>query len=728
MALKKLIKQQCFVVFIAWIFSPAMAMSATFASFSQPISGDLDNLSLSGWACEVGNSSPLSISLYAGNTRSNAALIATAIADKTSGDGVEARCLSGGSHRFTLEIPQQAVFDNSGAQVFVETTVNNQTRTLNSSATQFLPEHPDTALIGYLDAVADVNGRQFAIGWACQTSVAEPIDVALSTVDSNGNKVILTEYFKTEVIGESAINALCSTPSGKHRFRLPIPENAHIDFANNPLFVEAVAAFGEQSRTVAKYRAVNVPSEPAREVDAARKPNIVVFFTDDQGYADVGVHDVLADVHTPNIDALAESGALFKQGYITAPQCSPSRAAMITGIHQSEFRMDENQHIPMTLEVETLANRLKEQDYATGLFGKWHLEITNSSQEWGAENYPDVEPFVSSVVPEEERLQYFPHERGFDDVLAGYTGSYVRTMDLSGQTIPVETYRDSKFRVDLVSDMSLSFIDKHWNSPFYMHVAHYAPHVPLESPQKYLDLIPEDMPVRRRYALAMMAAVDDGIGRVVAKLEQYNLLENTIILFISDNGAPLGDDMTDAPISARETWNGSRNDPFTGEKGMLTEGAVRVPYIMHWPKRIQSNMLIDEPVSALDAAYTAVKAAGLGEEELAELGGMDLLPLIDGEEHTFMERPLFWRFFFQRAVRLGDWKYMQAGVRREYLFDMTAVEPESVNYINDFPEIAEDLRQRYWNWAQQQPRPEPLVEIPIPFSRRVDRYLPLPPP
>ena len=448
-----------------------------------------------------------------------------------------------------------------------------------------------------------------------------------------------------------------------------------------------------------------------------------MFFTDDQGFADLGVHDVLDDIETPNIDQLANNGALFTQGYVTAPQCSPSRAAMITGIHQSRFRMDENRHIPMTLEVETLAQKFKREGYTTAMLGKWHLEVMNNSGEWFENNYPEIVPRRAAEVPQEVRNQYYPHERGFDYVFAGYTRSFLRNMNERGRLIELERHVNEDFRVDLVCDAATTFIDKNWLKPFYMHVAHYAPHVPMEATQKYLERFDKDMPQRRRYALAMMAAIDDGVGQVVKKLKDYNLLDNTIILFISDNGAPLGDDMTDALLSnSREAWNGSRNDPFTGEKGMLTEGALRVPFIMHWPDKIPPNTVINPPVSSLDAGYTTVKAAGV--TDLGELDGLDLMPLIAGDTTGFDTRAQYWRFYFQRAIRLGNWKYMQAGIEREYLFDMTKAEPESVNYINDYPEIAADLRNRYWQWAAQMPRPEPLVEIPAPFAERVDLFLP----
>jgi arylsulfatase A-like enzyme len=308
-------------------------------------------------------------------------------------------------------------------------------------------------------------------------------------------------------------------------------------------------------------------------------------------------------------------------------------------------------------------------------------------------------------------------------MIAGYSGTYLRNVDTRGKIVPVAVHRSKQFRVDLVSDASTTFIDKHWEHPFFLYVSYYAPHVPLEATQKYLAQLPKNMPLRRRYALAMLASIDHGVGRVVDKLNSYSLLENTLILFISDNGAPLGDDMTDSPITnTREAWNGSRNDPFVGEKGMLSEGALRVPYIAHWPKRIPPGLEIDVPVSTLDAAYTVTKASG--ESDLKNFEGLDLIALIDGLDEPFINRPLYWRFSHQRAIRQGDWKYMQVGTQREYLFDMTQPEPEQNNLINSYPDIASELKAKYWNWSNQMQRPELLLDIPEPFKKRVDLFLP----
>jgi arylsulfatase A-like enzyme len=467
-----------------------------------------------------------------------------------------------------------------------------------------------------------------------------------------------------------------------------------------------------------------VPEVPLKPVpELAPKPNVIVIFTDDQGYADLGVQMQVDDVKTPSIDKLAANGVRFTHGYVTSPQCTPSRAAMITGQYQQRFGVDENKFTPIPKGVETLGDRFQKLGYKTGMVGKWHLDVGGSSREWATENYPDLVPFNFNNIPLEERQKYFPDARGYDDTYFGFNIKYWRNFTMAGDTIEGSFVNNWDDRLAVVSQAATTFIDRNWQNPFYLHVAHYGPHVPLGATQEYLDRFPGDMPERRRYALAMISAIDDGVGSIVNTLEKYQLLDNTIIFFISDNGAPLGDDMTDAPIDdRREAWDGSLNTPFIGEKGMLTEGGIRIPYIMQWPGKLNAGSVIDKPVSALDAAYTVLKLAG--ETSLSELDGVDLMPALEGDDDYLNTRPLFWRFYKQRAVRQGRWKYLQAGIAREYLFDLESDTHESVNLIGEYPEIAESLRQTYLQWTSEMQREDELVEIEKPFQNRYDRYLP----
>ena len=718
-------RTKCFplVLFLASIAIANQAVSQELKGFVQTPRGDTNNFSVAGWACQAGNDEPVTVTLYAGEEFSPSNRIQSVQADRDSEQAVRDACNSDGYHRFKFDVSPETLFRHAGKPIVVEASIGSNKKILPSRNNAVYPALPDTLVKGVVDGIGQANSKYFLMGWACQPEIELPVTLTVFTQTSSGEVKFLESNYQTSTTSESSVSSACQTTRTKHRFRIPIDESFVQQYAGRPLHVIAQDVFGENQQFLFNSGKVNIPTKIANQI-SQRTPNVLVFFTDDQGFADLGIQNILDDIKTPNIDRLAQQGVRFTNGYITAPQCSPSRAGLLAGRYQQRFRLDENSHIPMSIEQRTIAERFRQHGYKTGAFGKWHLEIMNTSKEWGQQNYPEIQPFRADQVPLDVQLSYFPHERGFDDMFVGYTGSYWRNVDLLGRKTEVERYSDNAFRVDLTTEATMSFIDKNWQRPFFAYVAHYAPHVPLEAPQEYLDRFPEDMPNRRRYALAMMSALDDGIGKITNQLSNYNILDNTIIMFISDNGAPLGDDMTDAPIPNRqEAWNGSMNAPFTGEKGMLTEGALRVPYLLHWPDGIDASQVVDTPVSSLDAVYTALKAAQI--EELDELDGQDLLPLLNNNDSSeFDTRPLFWRFFFQRAVRQGDWKYMQVGIEREYLFDMTKSEPESVNLIDSNQAKAQELRDLYWQWSAEMPREEPLVEAPLPFLERVDRYLP----
>jgi arylsulfatase A-like enzyme len=442
------------------------------------------------------------------------------------------------------------------------------------------------------------------------------------------------------------------------------------------------------------------------------KPNIIVIFTDDQGFADLGVQNQLNDIKTPYIDQMASKGAQFTHAYVTAPQCTPSRAGIISGQYQQRFGLDDNRYTPMPLDVRTLGQRFQELGYTTGMAGKWHLEIDQNSREFVRDNYPELDErnFTMDQIPIEEKHLYYPDRRGYEDTYFGYHRRYWATFDTSGNTRAASYIADSTYRIDAVSNAATAFIARNWKKPFYLHVAHYAPHVPLEATERYLDRFPNDIEVRRKYALAMMSAVDDGVGRILSELTKYQIEENTLVFFVSDNGAPLGLDMTNAPISERhEAWNGSMNTPLVGEKGMLTDGGVRVPYLLQWPGTIPSGTSIDKPVSTLDIGYTALKLAGA--TDLSGLDGIDLMPALTSDDNYLNSRSLYWRFWQQAAIRKGKWKYLRAGLIREYLFDMESVLNEKENLITFYPDIAQTLKADLDGWENDMLREVLPVEL-----------------
>ena len=409
---------------------------------------------------------------------------------------------------------------------------------------------------------------------------------------------------------------------------------------------------------------------PYLALAAASKPNIIVIYTDDHGWPDIGAAGIYDDLKTPHINALAASGVRATNGYSSAPQCVPSRAGLLAGKAQNRFGVESNGVSLDGFDAElTIAERLKSAGYATGQIGKWHLGLT------------------SKIT-----------DHGFDDVYSKNANRpCYANYSLDGKTIPMQQVDDGLYHLDACSKAATTFIQRHEDEPFFLYLAYRAPHVPLDAPNKYLDRFPGKMPERRRQALAMISAMDDGVGQIVADLKQRGLLEKTLIFYIGDNGAPLKIHKTDAP-GGGPGWDGSLNEPMNGEKGMLAEGGIRVPFLVSWPGAIPGGQIYNHPLSSLDVAATAVELAGLPKDEL--LDGVNLLPYLSGKMQTAPERALTWRWIAQAAIREGKWKLLKGG-EREYLFDLEADASEKTNLLSQNPKIAKQLRQKLQTWSDE---------------------------
>lgn len=429
------------------------------------------------------------------------------------------------------------------------------------------------------------------------------------------------------------------------------------------------------------------------------RPNIIVIFSDDQGWADLGVQDQADDVQTPHLDTMAAEGVRFTSGYVTAPQCSPSRAGLLTGRYQQRYGYDEIRDGPMPFSEITIADRLSDAGYTTGMVGKWHLEPNKDTKNWAQSIGLSPDENGSYHIPKIFRLPYTPPWRGFDDYFMGGMNTYFHNYNLDGSnTNPLgDLSKIPGFRIDIQTEAALAFIDRRKDDSFFLYLAYMAPHVPLEAPEKYLARFSGEMPTRRRYALAMMAAMDDGVGRLRARLDQLELSENTLIFYISDNGAPLAIDKRDAAITdASGGWDGSLNTPLNGEKGTLLEGGIRVPFIAAWKSKIAAGQLVKEPVSTLDVAATGLAVSGEPEEPL--LDGVNLMPTLTSDAEM-PGRALFWRFWGQAAVREGSWKLLKLSSGERFLFNLEEDLGERKNLLNDYPKISRALEDKLMDWS-----------------------------
>jgi arylsulfatase A-like enzyme len=406
-----------------------------------------------------------------------------------------------------------------------------------------------------------------------------------------------------------------------------------------------------------------------------RKLNILVIVADDLGYADLGCQGC-KDIPTPNIDSLAKNGVRCTNGYVSCPVCSPTRAGLMTGRYQQRFGHEFNPGpaeqaaadfgLPLT-EV-TLANRLKERGYATGMVGKWHLSYKEA---------------------------YHPQKRGFDEFFGFLSGAHsyvkpgVKTNPILRGTEPAD---EKEYLTDAFGREAVAFIDRHQKEPFFLYLPFNAVHAPLDKAEKYIGRFDKIEDEKRRTFAAMLSAMDDNVGLVLKKLRDAGLEENMLVFFFSDNGGP----------TAQTT---SRNDPLNGHKGQVLEGGIRIPFIVQWKGRLPAGKVYEKPVIALDIHPTAVTAVGGKIPEDAKLDGVNLLPFLAGENDKGPHETLFWRFGEQWAVRKGDLKLLKMGNAATKLFDLANDIGEKHDLAAEKQEVAKELEATWKQWDAQLKKP-----------------------
>jgi uncharacterized sulfatase len=429
------------------------------------------------------------------------------------------------------------------------------------------------------------------------------------------------------------------------------------------------------------------------------KPNVIVIFTDDHGWSDLGVQGIQEDLRTPNLDQLASGGVRFTNGYVTAPQCVPSRAGLLTGCYQQRFGLECNKEKLDGFNARpTFPARLQQLGYVTGMTGKWHL----------------------GSVQEITR-------HGFHDVFSTQ-GQKWSNFYLDGKTRPGGVIDCDLYHLEANAAAACTFIKRHKDESFFFYLAFRAPHTPLDAPAKYTARFSGKMPERRRQALAMLSAVDDGVGLVLETLRKLNLEEKTLLFFIGDNGAPLKIHKEDTPLSSDVAgWDGSLNEPMNGEKGVLSEGGIRTPFLCYWKGNIPAGVVYNQPVISLDVAATVLELAGCNIKSETEtnlrLDGVNLLPYLTGQKNETPHETLFWRWLAQSAIREGKWKLLLGGAR-EYLYDLETDSGETRNLVAEHPEIVTRLRTRLEQWAKEL-QPAGLGYVPMTKTANIyfDYYL-----
>lgn len=482
------------------------------------------------------------------------------------------------------------------------------------------------------------------------------------------------------------------------------------------ILLEAVAFAAKRRMPVAPNRPIvwDRGADPRGRAPGERPPNIVVILADDLGWNDLTVAGggiAGGRVPTPHIDSIARDGVRFTAGYAANGTCAPSRAALLSGRYATRFGFEFTPTLPgmstvithlmnrapgrirpairhdaaersfdamgMPASEITLAELLRQADYHTVHIGKWHL---------GGENGMAA------------------HEQGFDESLLMANGLYLpvddpnvvnskqdfdpvdrflwRALQYAASFNGGPVFAPAAYLTDYYTDEAVKAIAANADRPFFLYLAHWAPHTPLQATRADYDALAHVEDHRLRVYAAMIRALDRGVGRVLDALRAQGLEENTLVFFTSDNGAPNYIGLPDV------------NRPFRGWKITFFEGGIRVPYFVKWPARLAAGQTYPAPVHGFDVYATAAAAAGVPLPADRTIDGVDLLPFVRGERAGVPHRALFWRTGHYRVARIDDWK-LQVNERppgTTWLFDLASDPTEQRNLAAQEPARVAEMR------------------------------------
>jgi len=407
------------------------------------------------------------------------------------------------------------------------------------------------------------------------------------------------------------------------------------------------------------------------------RPNVILIITDDQGYGELGCHGNKI-IRTPNLDRLYSESTRFTAFHVS-PTCSPTRASLMTGRH--EFRSGVTHTIlereRLSLDAVTIAQVLSQARYRTGIFGKWHLG--------------DEEP-------------YQPHNRGFDEVFIHGAGGIGQTYECSCGDVPDNKYFDPVIRhntlfvktkgycTDVFFTQALRWIKQNKNRRFFAYIATNAPHSPYVCPEKYLKpYLDAGLDEKSAAYYGMITNIDDNVGRLVRKLDEWELTEKTLVIFMTDNGHPLVN---------------LYNAGMRGSKGTPYEGGTRVPAFFRWPGRINAGADVDRLAAHIDVFPTLVELCGATVPQELNLDGRSLVPLLKDPKAEWSDRYIYVHVGRWPRGEASDSKYSRCAVRSQRfrlvnkteLYDIETDPGEKTNAIDEFPDVAARMREAYDKW------------------------------
>ncbi len=476
------------------------------------------------------------------------------------------------------------------------------------------------------------------------------------------------------------------------------------------------ATLGDQS-TVGVNESVywSTGTDPLSRDASERPPNIVLILADDLGWNDLSMNGPNPTLQTPNIDALAAGGVTFSQGYAANATCAPSRAALMSGRYGTRFGFEftptpdgmmpvlglisdatDRPLLPapvnnmagsalgydemgMPPSEITLAELLAEQNYHTVHIGKWHLGRTNgmAAHEQG---FAESLLMASGLYGLEDDTEVVQARQDFDPIDRFLWAALRFAASFNGGPV----FEPSKYLTDYYTDEAVKVIEANKDRPFFLYLAHWAPHTPLQASREDYDALTNIELHRARVYAAMIRSLDRGVGRVMQALKDNGLDDNTLVMFSSDNGGAGYIGLPDV------------NAPYRGWKITMFEGGIRVPYLARWPQQIPTGTVVDAPVHHFDMFATAAAAAGAQLPSDRQMDGIDLMPYVTGVDTTQIPHEyLFFRSGAAQAVRDQRWKLMvsapQGLARKEWLFDLTA-DGERTDLLDQYPDVANRLR------------------------------------
>jgi arylsulfatase A len=416
------------------------------------------------------------------------------------------------------------------------------------------------------------------------------------------------------------------------------------------------------------------------QASSSRPPNIIYFLVDDLGWTELNCYSNHFN-STPNLDRLASQGIRFTQAYAAAPVCSPDRAALMTGQYPARLHITDYLHPTdekfLSPDYVTINEQLKKAGYFTGLVGKWHL-----NGDYGRQRGTPKQHGFDEVICSEQR-----------DIAAGSYWHPYKFMTNVPARLPHE------YLTDRLNLEAIDFIDRHKDGPFFLYLAHYSPHTRLnakpEKLAKYKNKPGAGKNKNNPELAGMLESLDDGMGQIMAELDKLGLTDNTVVIFMSDNGGERT--VTD-------------NYPLRAGKSFLYEGGLRVPAIVKWPGHIKPGLISDVPVITQDFYPTMMDIAAVKPDTSQVIDGVSLMPLFKGKKHLGRDA-LFWHYPMDKphflggvsasAIRSGDWKlveFLDAG--KVELYDLAHDLSESHDLSSDQPKRAEKLRKQLDDWKR----------------------------